>query len=86
MGVKYGIDWEACSIGVKSCDTEEIVIARGIPAKPGKDGQVELLFTSDSRVPVVAEEDETVISVNAIFYFDRCGRILAIKHLPKSGQ
>lgn len=48
MGVKYGIDWEACSIGVKSCDTEEIVIARGIPAKPGKDGQVELLFTSDS--------------------------------------
>lgn len=87
MGVKYGIDWEACSIGVKSCDTEEIVIARGIPAKPGKDGQVELLFTSDSRVPVVAEEDETVdFRKRYIFTSTDAGEILAIKHLPKSGR
>jgi hypothetical protein len=84
--IKYGIDWEACSNGVKSCDENKIVIATGIPAKPGKDGQVELLFTSDPKVPIVAEEDETVdFRKRYIFTSVDAGEILAVRHLPKPG-
>ena len=87
MGVKYGIDWEACYNGVKSCDVNKIVIARGIPAQPGKDGRVELLFTSNPKLPVVTKEDETVdFRKRYVFTSVDAGEVLAIKHRPEPGR
>jgi hypothetical protein len=86
-GIKYGIDWEKCSNAVTSCDVGEIVIAQGIPAKPGKDGHVELLFTSNPKTPIVSEEDETVdFRKRYIFTSVEAGEILAIKHPPEPGS
>lgn len=86
-GIKYGIDWEKCSNAVTSCDASEIVIAQGIPAKGGKDGHVELLFTSNPKTPIVAEEDETVdFRKRYIFTSVEAGEILAIKHPPELGS
>ncbi|QNB47877.1 DUF342 domain-containing protein [Thermanaerosceptrum fracticalcis] len=87
LGIKYGVDWEACSRGVTSCAEEEVVIARGIPAEPGKDGRVELLFPSDSKLPVLAEEEETVdFRKRYVFTSVVEGEILAVKHLPGLGR
>ncbi|MCG0278635.1 MAG: FapA family protein [Thermanaeromonas sp.] len=87
LGINYGIDWEACSRGVTSCAEEEIVIARGIPAQPGKDGWVELLFPSNSKVPVLAGEDETVdFRERYVFTSVEPGEVLAVKHPPEPGR
>ncbi|MEW5897711.1 MAG: FapA family protein [Bacillota bacterium] len=87
LGINYGVDWEACSRGVASCAEEEVVIARGIPAEPGKDGRVELLFSSDSKVPVLAGEDETVdFRERYVFTSVEAGDILAVKHPPGPGR
>lgn len=85
-GINYGIDWQACSRAITSCVEEEVVIARGIPAKPGKDGWVELLFASDSKLAVLAEEEETVdFRKRYVFTSVTEGEILAVKHLPELG-
>ncbi|NPV27062.1 MAG: DUF342 domain-containing protein [Firmicutes bacterium] len=87
LGIKYGIDWEACSHGVTSCTEEEVVIARRNPAEPGKDGRVELLFSSNSRVPVLAEEDEAVdFRERFVFTSVEAGDLLAVKHPPEPGR
>lgn len=87
LGINYGIDWEACSRSVTSCAEEEVIVARGIPAEPGKDGRVELLFSSNPRVPVLAEEDETVdFRKRYVFTSVEAGEILAVKHPPESGH
>ncbi|SHE68012.1 hypothetical protein SAMN02745133_00921 [Desulforamulus putei DSM 12395] len=87
LGINYGVDWEACSRGVTSCTEEEVVIARGIPAEPGKDGWVELLFPYNSKVPVLAEEKETVdFRKRYVFTSVVEGEILAVKHLPGLGR
>lgn len=87
LGINYGVDWEACSRGVTSCDEKEVVIARGIPAEPGKDGRVELLFTSDSKLPVLAGEDEAVdFRERYVFTSVEAGDILAVKHPPGPGR
>ncbi|QUL99676.1 MAG: DUF342 domain-containing protein [Candidatus Fermentithermobacillus carboniphilus] len=87
QGIKYGIDWEACARAVTSWDEEEVVIARGVPAEPGIDGQVELLFPSDSKVPVLAGEDEPVdLRKRYVFTSVETGEILAIKHPPRLGR
>ncbi len=87
LGINYGIDWEACSRGVTSCAEEEVVIARGIPAEPGNDGWVELLFPSNSKVPVLAGEDEAVdFRKRYVFTSVEAGEILAVKHPPEPGR
>lgn len=87
LGINYGVDWEACSHGVTSCDEEEVVIARGIPAEPGEDGRVELLFPSNSKVPVLAGEDEAVdFRERYVFTSVEAGGILAVKHPPGPGR
>ncbi|MFZ5631730.1 MAG: DUF342 domain-containing protein [Bacillota bacterium] len=87
LGINYGVDWEACSRGVASCDEEEVVIARGIPAEPGKDGRVELLFSSNSKVPVLAGEDGAVdFRERYVFTSVEAGEILAVKHPPGPGR
>lgn len=87
LGINYGVNWEACSRGVASCDEEEVVIARGIPAEPGKDGRVELLFPSNSKVPVLAGEDEAVdFRERYVFTSVEAGEILAVKHPPGPGR
>ncbi|GAV21493.1 DUF342 domain-containing protein [Carboxydothermus pertinax] len=87
LGITYGIDWEACSRGVTSCAEEEVVIARGVPAEPGKDGRVELLFPSDSKVPVLRGEDEAVdFRKRYVFTSVEAGEILAVKHPPEPGR
>ncbi|MDI6711267.1 MAG: FapA family protein [Bacillota bacterium] len=87
LGINYGVDWEACSRGVTSCAEEEVVIARGIPAEPGKDGRVELFFPSDSKVPVAAGEDEAVdFRERYVFTSVEAGDILAVKHPPEPGR
>jgi hypothetical protein len=86
LGINYGIDWEACSRGVTSCVEEEIVIARGIPAIPGKDGWVELLFSSDPKVAVLTDEEEAVdFRKRYVFTSVTEGEILAVKHSPELG-
>ncbi|HHX24090.1 MAG TPA: DUF342 domain-containing protein [Thermoanaerobacterales bacterium] len=85
-GIKHGIDWVKCSHAVTTCDAVEIVIARGDPPKPGKDGYVEFLFTLDSKIPVLAEEDETVdFRKRYTFTSVEAGDVLAIKHSPEPG-
>ncbi len=87
QGINYGVDWEACSCAAASCAEEEVVIARGIPAEPGKDGQVELLFSSDSKVPVLAGEDETVdFRERYVFTSVEAGDVLAVRHPPGPGR
>jgi len=87
LGINYGVDWEACSRGAASCAEEEVVITRGTPAEPGKDGLVELLFHSGSKLPVLAEEEETVdFRERYVFSSVMEGEILAVKHLPGMGQ
>ena len=85
LGIKYGVDWEACSHGIASC-AEEMVIARGIPAQPGKDCRIELLFTSNSKVPVQVEEDKPVDFRNRyVFTSVEAGEVLAVKYPPEPG-
>ncbi|HHW44698.1 MAG TPA: DUF342 domain-containing protein [Desulfotomaculum sp.] len=87
LGINYGVDWEACSRGVTSCAEEEVIIARGIPAEPGKDGRVELLFSSNSKVPVPAGEDEAVdFRERYVFTSVEAGDVLAVKHPPEPGR
>jgi len=87
LGINYGVDWEACSRGAASCAEEEVVIARGTPAEPGKDGLVELLFPTGSKMPVLAEEEETVdFRERYVFSSVMEGEILAVKHLPGKGR
>jgi len=83
QGIKYGIDWEACSRGVTSCTEEEIVIAQGMPPKAGNDGRVELLFNTASKLPISAGEEE-IIDFRERYVFTSVveGEILAIKHPP----
>ena len=83
QGIKYGIDWEACSRGVTSCTEGEIVIAQGTPPKTGDDGGVELLFHNASKVPISTEEEE-IIDFRERYVFTSVveGEILAIKHPP----
>ncbi|MFZ5944665.1 MAG: DUF342 domain-containing protein [Bacillota bacterium] len=86
LGINYGIDWQACSRAVTSCIEEEIVIAQGTPAKPGKDGWVELLFASDSKLAVLVGEEEKIdFRKRYIFTSVTEGEILAVKHSPKLG-
>lgn len=86
LGINYGIDWEACSRAVTSCIEEEIVIARGNPTKPGKDGWVELLFASDSKLAVLVQEEEKIdFRKRYVFTSVTEGEILAVKHSPKLG-
>lgn len=87
LGIKHGIDVEACSHGVKSCVEEDIVIARGVPATPGKDGRVELLFSSDVKIAVQIGEEEAVdFRKKFVFTSVTSGETLAVKHLPGFGQ
>lgn len=87
LGINYGIDMDACSRGVTSCAEEEVVIARGVPAEPGKDGRIELLFPTDSKVPVLAGEDETVdFRKRYVFVSVEAGEVLAVKHPPEPGR
>jgi hypothetical protein len=87
LGINYGVDWKACSRGVTTCAEEEVVIARGIPAEPGKDGRVEVLFSSNSKVPVLAGEDEAVdFRERYVFTSVEAGDILAVKHPPEPGR
>lgn len=87
LGINYGIDWEACSRSVTSCAEDEVVIARGIPPEPGKDGRIELLFPSDSRVPVPLGEDDRVdFRERYVFVSVEPGEVLAIKHPPEPGR
>lgn len=86
-GITYGIDWEKCSEAIASCKEGETVIARGEPPKPGKEGHVELLFTSKSKIPIKAEEDDTVdFRQRYIYNSVEAGEILAIKHPPEVGS
>lgn len=86
LGITYGIDWQACSAGAASCSEEKIVIARGIPPKPGKDGWVELLFVSESKQAIEVNGEERVDFRNRYFYISVIeGEILAVKHLPEPG-
>lgn len=87
LGINYGIDWEACSRGITTCIEEEIVIAQGTPESPGNDGWVELLFHSDSKLPVTADEEEMMdFRKRYVFTSVVEGEILAIKHLPGLGR
>ncbi|SHF52440.1 hypothetical protein SAMN02745218_02491 [Desulfofundulus australicus DSM 11792] len=87
LGINYGVDWEACFRGVTSCTEEEVVIARGIPVEPGKDGRVELLFSSNPKVPVLAGKDEAVdFRERYVFTSVEAGDVLAIKHPPEPGR
>ncbi|RKO65997.1 DUF342 domain-containing protein [Desulfofundulus salinus] len=86
LGINYGVDWEAC-FRVTSCAEEEVVIARGIPAEPGKDSRVELLFSSNSKVPVPAGENEAVdFRERYVFTSVEAGDVLAVKHPPEPGR
>ncbi|HHY43002.1 MAG TPA: DUF342 domain-containing protein [Thermoanaerobacterales bacterium] len=85
-GITYGIDWGKCSEAITSCKKGKIVIARGEPAKPGKEGHVELLFASKPKIPIKAEEDETVdFRQRYVYNSVEAGEILAIKHPPEIG-
>ena len=88
LGINYGIDWEACSRGVTSRAEEELVIARGVPPEPGKDGRVELLFPPDSKVPVVSGEDDERVDFRQRYVFVSVepGQVLAVKHPPEPGR
>lgn len=87
LGIKHGVDWIACSQGIASCTAEELVIARGIPAEPGEDGWIELLFPSDSVVPILAKQDEPVdFRKRYVFNSVEAGEILAVKHPPGPGR
>jgi len=83
QGIKFGIDWEACSRGVTSCTEEEIVIAQGIPPIAGDEGRVELLFDTASKLPKSPGEEE-IIDFRERYVFTSVveGEILAIKHPP----
>jgi hypothetical protein len=86
QGVNYGVDWEACSRLVASCAEEEGIIARGIPATPGKDGRVELMFSPDARVELAPEEEDQVDFRERYRYTSvEPGEVLAVKHPPEPG-
>ncbi|SFG16593.1 hypothetical protein SAMN05660649_00950 [Desulfotomaculum arcticum] len=87
LGVNYNVNWEACLSSVRSCTDEEVVIAQGVPAEPGKDGRLELLFSSKSKVPVQIEETETLdFRERYVFNSVEAGEILAVKHPPTLGN
>lgn len=87
LGINYGVDWEACARAATSCAEEEVVIARGIPATPGKNGRVELLFSTSAKAPVLVEEDERVdFRKRYVFTAVEAGEILAVKHPPELGR
>ncbi|TYP58550.1 DUF342 domain-containing protein [Thermosediminibacter litoriperuensis] len=87
LGINYGIDWETCFRVVTSCAEEEVVVARGIPAEPAKDGRVELLFPLNPKVPVVTEQDDAVdFRKRYVFTSVEAGEILAVKHPPEPGR
>ncbi len=87
LGINYGVDWQACSRGVASCTEEEVVVAQGIPAEPGKDSRVEFLFPTDSKLPVPVEEEETVdFRERYVFTSVEAGKILAVKYPPEPGH
>ncbi|HBT20004.1 MAG TPA: hypothetical protein DEA47_01335 [Peptococcaceae bacterium] len=87
LGINYGIDWEACSRAAASCKEEKIIIARGVPAKPGKDARVELRFSNDSKIPVPIGKDEIVVDFRERFIFTPVepGDVLAVKHPAEPG-
>ncbi len=85
--ISYGIDWQNCTKALKTCKTDKIVIARGMPAKKGKDGRVELLFKPDLKTAIVSDEDETVdFRKRYIFTSIEAGEVLAVKHPPEIGS
>ncbi|HEY8344220.1 MAG TPA: FapA family protein, partial [Bacillota bacterium] len=87
LGIKNGIDWEECFKVVTSCVEEEVVIAKGIPPEPGKEGRVELLFHPDPKVPIVTEDSEAVdFRKRFVFTSVEAGQILAVKHPPEPGR
>ncbi|SFQ94864.1 FapA family protein [Desulfoscipio geothermicus] len=87
LGINHGVNWEACLRSVTSCAEEEVVIAQGVPAIPGKDGRLELLFSSKPKVPVPKEETETLdFREQYVFTSVEAGEILAVKHPPTPGR
>ncbi|NLO89604.1 MAG: DUF342 domain-containing protein [Clostridia bacterium] len=87
LGINYGIDWEACSRAAASCDEERVIVARGVPAQPGRDAWVELHFSNDSKIPVPIGKDEIVVDLRERFIFTSVepGDVLAVKHPPEQG-
>jgi len=87
LGINYGVDWEACSRAAASCDEERVIIARGVPAEPGKDAWVELRFSNDSKIPVPIGKDEMMVDFRERFIFTsvEAGDVLAVKHPQKPG-
>lgn len=85
--VTYGIDRDACLRAAASCKEEEIVVARGVPPEPGKDGYVELLFSTSAK-ELKSVKDDTLVDYRERFTYTSVseGDILAIKHHPVPGR
>ena len=87
LGIKNGIDWEACLRAVTYHSEEEVVIACGTPAEPGEDGAVELLFTTEPVVATSVDDEEQVdYRERYVFTSVESGEILAVKRAPEIGR
>ncbi|OIQ52764.1 septum site-determining protein MinC [Moorella thermoacetica] len=88
QGIQYGIDWQTCARLVEEPAEGTWTIARGQPAFPGKDATVQLLFTTQDRVPVTIKEEEQQVNFRERFQFTSVepGTVLARKKPVTGGR
>ena len=86
QGIKYGIEWEACYNSATSYSQDEVVIAQGILQNRGRRSELELLFASNPKIPVVPKKMKQWILETLCFTSVGAGEILAVKFPSKAGR
>lgn len=87
-GVTYGIDEMALRAAQTSTESGSLVVARGLPPIPSKDGRIELHF--ENAPYVLAEPPEEAPRVDPLSLYRVStvapGQLLATKHPPRPGH
>ncbi|MGI9951336.1 FapA family protein [Moorellaceae bacterium AZ2] len=87
LGIVYGIDWNTINQVLAEPKEQEVEIARGTPARPGRDAEIEILFSLAEKTQIEMAEDAKVDLWERFRYTAvQPGELLARKHPGQPGS
>jgi len=85
MGIEFGLDVEACVRACEEKPTEPVLIAKGRPSVPGKDGKIEFVVPLEKVIDLPIDELQVDFRESVRIPDVKAGEVIAVKTLPVTG-